>query len=40
LVKSSGSQFDAEVLQAFIPIAESEAEAVFAAAGTSMSAVL
>jgi HD-GYP domain-containing protein (c-di-GMP phosphodiesterase class II) len=40
LVKSSGSQFDADVLQAFIPIAESEAEAVFAAAGTSMSAVL
>src|SRR6195256_4025964 len=40
LVKSSGTQFDADVLQAFIPIAESEAEAVFAAAGTSMSAVL
>jgi HD-GYP domain-containing protein (c-di-GMP phosphodiesterase class II) len=40
LRKSSGSQFDADVLQAFIPIAESEAEAVFAAAGTSMSAVL
>jgi HD-GYP domain-containing protein (c-di-GMP phosphodiesterase class II) len=40
LVASSGTQFDAEVVQAFIPIAEQEASDVFAAAGTSMSAVL
>ncbi|MGA7629483.1 MAG: HD-GYP domain-containing protein [Terriglobales bacterium] len=40
LIRSSGTQFDSEVLQAFIPIAELEAADVFAAAGTSMSAVL
>lgn len=40
LIRSSGTQFDAGVLQAFIPIAEQEAADVFAAAGTSMSAVL
>jgi len=40
LLRSSGTQFDANVLQAFIPIAETEAADVFAAAGTSMSAVL
>jgi len=40
LIRSSGTQFDAHVLQAFIPIAEQEAADVFAAAGTSMSAVL
>jgi HD-GYP domain-containing protein (c-di-GMP phosphodiesterase class II) len=40
LIRSSGTQFDADVLQAFIPIAETEAADVFAAAGTSMSAVL
>ncbi len=40
LVRSSGTQFDPNVLQAFIPIAEQEAADVFAAAGTSMSAVL
>lgn len=40
LIRSSGTQFDADVLQAFIPIAEQEAADVFEAAGTSMSAVL
>jgi HD-GYP domain-containing protein (c-di-GMP phosphodiesterase class II) len=40
LIRSRGTQFDSEVLQAFIPIAEQEAADVFAAAGTSMSAVL
>src|SRR5229473_3212507 len=35
LVASSGTQFDSEVVQAFIPIAEQEANEVFAAAGTS-----
>ena len=40
LLRSSGTQFDPGVLQAFIPIAEQEAADVFAAAGTSMTAVL
>jgi HD-GYP domain-containing protein (c-di-GMP phosphodiesterase class II) len=40
LVQSSGTQFDAEVVQAFIPIAEQETADVFAAAGTSLSAAL
>jgi HD-GYP domain-containing protein (c-di-GMP phosphodiesterase class II) len=40
LHRSSGAQFDPTILQAFIPIAEQEAADVFAAAGTSMSAVL
>jgi HD-GYP domain-containing protein (c-di-GMP phosphodiesterase class II) len=40
LLQNSGSQFDPEVLKAFIPIAEQEADDVFAAAGTSMAAVL
>ncbi|HXM09596.1 MAG TPA: HD-GYP domain-containing protein [Terriglobales bacterium] len=40
LIRSSGSQFDSDVVQAFIPIAEQEAADVFAAAGTSMAAVL
>ena len=35
LLKSSGTQFDPDVVQAFIPIAEQETAAVFAAAGTS-----
>ena len=35
LLKSSGTQFDPEVVQAFIPIAEQETADVFAAAGTS-----
>jgi HD-GYP domain-containing protein (c-di-GMP phosphodiesterase class II) len=40
LLKSSGTQFDGEVVQIFIPIAEKEAADVFAAAGTSMAAAL
>jgi HD-GYP domain-containing protein (c-di-GMP phosphodiesterase class II) len=40
LLKSSGTQFDSEVVQAFIPIAELEAVHVFAAAGTSTAAAL
>jgi HD-GYP domain-containing protein (c-di-GMP phosphodiesterase class II) len=40
LLRSSGTQFDPDILQAFIPIAEQEAADVFAAAGTSMSAAL
>jgi HD-GYP domain-containing protein (c-di-GMP phosphodiesterase class II) len=37
---SAGTQFDPEVVQVFIPIAEAEAGDVFAAAGTSTAAVL
>jgi HD-GYP domain-containing protein (c-di-GMP phosphodiesterase class II) len=40
LVRSSGTQFDPEAVQAFIPIAEQETADVFAAAGTSTMAVL
>ncbi len=40
LLASSGSQFDPEVVHTFIPIAEQEADDVFAAAGTSASAAL
>ncbi len=40
LLQSSSAQFDSEVVQAFIPIAEQEAADVFAAAGTSTSAAL
>ena len=40
LLASSGTQFDSEVVQAFIPIAERDAGEVFAAAGTSVSAAL
>jgi len=40
LLESSGRQFDLQVVQTFIPIAEREAAAVFAAAGTSASAAL
>lgn len=40
LLQSSSTQFDSEVVQAFIPIAEQEATDVFAAAGTSTSAAL
>ncbi len=40
LTESSGSQFDAEVVQTFIPIAGQDAAAVFAAAGTSTEAAL
>jgi HD-GYP domain-containing protein (c-di-GMP phosphodiesterase class II) len=40
LVKDSGTQFDSEVVQAFIPIAEQDSADVFAAAGTSATAAL
>lgn len=40
LLKSSGTQFDSDVVQAFIPIAEQETADVFAAAGTSTAAAL
>ena len=40
LLASSGQQFDSEVVQVFIPVAEQEASDVFAAAGTSTAAVL
>lgn len=40
LVRSSGTQFDATVVQTFIPIAEQDAADVFAAAGTSTAAAL
>lgn len=40
LVEHSGTQFDIEVVRAFIPIAEQESAAVFAAAGTRADAVL
>ena len=40
LLESSGTQFDLQVVQTFIPIAEQEASEVFAAAGTSTSAAL
>ena len=40
LLESSGSQFDREVVQVFIPIAEQDAAEVFAAAGTSTTAAL
>jgi HD-GYP domain-containing protein (c-di-GMP phosphodiesterase class II) len=40
LIRSSGTQFNTEVVQAFVPIAEQEAADVFEAAGTSISAVL
>ncbi len=40
LNRSSGTQFDPGVLQAFLPIAEQEASDVFEAAGTSLAAAL
>jgi HD-GYP domain-containing protein (c-di-GMP phosphodiesterase class II) len=40
LLNSSGTQFDSEVVQTFIPIAEQDAAEVFAAAGTSTAAAL
>ena len=40
LLESSGTQFDLNVVQTFIPIAEQETDAVFAAAGTSAEAAL
>jgi HD-GYP domain-containing protein (c-di-GMP phosphodiesterase class II) len=40
LVESSNSQFDSDVVNNFIPIAEQEAADVFAAAGTALDAAL
>jgi len=40
LLESCRTEFDAEVVHTFIPIAEQEATEVFAAAGTSTSAAL
>ena len=40
LIRSSGTQFDSQVVQTFIPIAEHEAAEVFEAAGTSAAAAL
>lgn len=40
LLASSGTQFDSQVVQVFIPLAEQEVSQVFAAAGTSTTAVL
>src|SRR5213079_1172930 len=40
LIESSSTQFDSDVVQSFIQIAEQETEAVFAAAGTSSEAAL
>lgn len=40
LLRSSGTQFDLQVVGAFIPMAEQESDAVFAAAGTSSQAAL
>jgi HD-GYP domain-containing protein (c-di-GMP phosphodiesterase class II) len=40
LLASSGTQFDAQVVRCFVPIAEAEAKSVFAAAGTGVRAAL
>lgn len=40
LVESSGTQFDPDVVRHFLPLARAEMTAVFAAAGTSISAAL
>ena len=40
LVAASGTQFDPDVVEHFIPLARAEMSAVFAAAGTSVSAIL
>jgi HD-GYP domain-containing protein (c-di-GMP phosphodiesterase class II) len=40
LVQASGTQFDAKVVQRFLPLARAEMSSVFAAAGTSVSAAL
>jgi len=40
LIKASGTQFDPDVVGHFIPLARGEMSAVFAAAGTSVSAIL
>jgi HD-GYP domain-containing protein (c-di-GMP phosphodiesterase class II) len=40
LLLASGTQFDARVVSSFLPLARAEMSSVFAAAGTSVSAVL
>jgi HD-GYP domain-containing protein (c-di-GMP phosphodiesterase class II) len=40
LLQSSGTQFDARVVNSFLPLARAEMASVFAAAGTAVSAVL
>ena len=40
LIAGSGTQFDASVVQSFLPLAEAEMNAVFDAAGTEVSAAL
>ena len=40
LLQASGTQFDPDVVRHFLPLARAEMSAVFAAAGTSLSAVL
>jgi HD-GYP domain-containing protein (c-di-GMP phosphodiesterase class II) len=40
LIESSGSQFDPDVVRHFLPLARAEMTAVFAAAGTSVTAAL
>jgi HD-GYP domain-containing protein (c-di-GMP phosphodiesterase class II) len=40
LVEASGRQFDPDVVKLFLPLARAELSAVFAAAGTSLQAVL
>jgi HD-GYP domain-containing protein (c-di-GMP phosphodiesterase class II) len=40
LVQAAGTQFDPDVVKIFLPLAEAEMSAVFAAAGTPVSAAL
>jgi putative nucleotidyltransferase with HDIG domain len=40
LLRASGTQFDARVVNSFLPLARAEMSSVFAAAGTTVSAVL
>jgi HD-GYP domain-containing protein (c-di-GMP phosphodiesterase class II) len=40
LLRASGTQFDPDIVRHFLPLARAEMNAVFAAAGTSLSAVL
>ncbi len=40
LLASSGTQFDPQVVRCFVPIAEAEAQSVFAAAGTGVTTAL
>lgn len=40
LLEASGRQFDSAIVKSFLPIARAEMSAVFAAAGTSVSAIL